>query len=259
MNEDEKDALRELTRIVADTEAEIRRLLALAAADISATLLAQPSEWQAWYLPQLEASVRRTLQAYGDTAAAAAGASQITTIAAASGAVAASLKVRAGVVLPTVSTAQLDGMRVFLTSKVRDITLTMANQVNQELGLVIIGTQSPFDAMKNVSSRLGDGIERAATIVSTEVMRAYSAGAQAQAEKYFDQFGLASWKTWRKSGKLAPRLNHAIIDGQRVRFDQPFKLNGGQVKMMYPRDPKAPAKETINCGCVALYRPADDD
>lgn len=259
MTDDEKDALREASRIVAETESEIRRLLGLAAAEVSATLAASPSEWQAWYLPQLQASIRDTLVKYGEVAASSAAAAHASAVDAAGDAVAATLRVRAGVVLPAIQTAQLDGMKTFLTSKIRDISLDLTNRVNQELGLVIIGSKSPFEAMKAVEARLGGGIDRAATIVTTEVMRAYSAGAQGQAEKYFDQFGLVSWKTWRKSGKLAPRVNHVIIDGQRRRFDQPFSLNGGLVKLMWPRDPKAPAKETINCGCVALYRPADDD
>lgn len=259
MTDDEKAALREASSLVADTEAEIRRLLELAASEVAATLAAAPSDWQAWYLPQLQASIRGTLVKYGEVAAGSASAAHARAVDAAGQAVAATLQVRAGVVLPAIQTAQLDGMRTFLTSRIRDITLDLTNRVNTELGLVIIGAKSPFDAIKAVDARLGGGIDRAATIVTTEVMRAYSAGAQGQAEKYFEQFGLVSWKTWRKSGKIAPRVNHAIIDGQRVRFDQPFKLNGGAVKMMYPRDPKAPAKETINCGCVALYRPADDD
>lgn len=259
MNADEQDALREATRIVADGETEIRRLLNLALVEVSATLAATPTEWQAWYLLQLQASIRDTLVKYGATAATAAGATQATAVAAAGDAVAAALKVRAGVVLPAIQTAQLEGMRVFLTSKVKDITLDLANKINSDLGLVIIGAKSPYEAIKSVESRLAGGIDRAATIVTTETMRAYSAGAQGQAQKYFDQFGLISWKTWRKSGKLAPRLNHVLIDGQRRRFDEPFVLNGGELKMMYPRDPKAPAKETINCGCIALYRPADDD
>lgn len=259
MTADEKDALRATTRLVADTEAEVRRLLELALAIVLSTLAKSPTEWQAWYLPQLQASISDTLTQYGSTVATAAAAAQASAATVASDSVTATLRVRAGVVLPAVQTAQLDAMKVFLTSKVKDITIDLANKVNTDLGLVIIGAQSPFQAIKSVESRLAGGIDRAATIVTTEVMRAYSAAAQAQAEKYHAQFGLVSWKTWRKSGKLAPRVNHVIIDGQRRRFDQPFSLNGGLVKLMYPRDPKAPAKETINCGCVALYRPADDD
>ncbi len=259
MNEAERDALRDATRLVADTEAEVRRLLELALAIVLATLAKAPTEWQAWYLPQLQASISDTLVQYGSTVAGVAGNAQAGAVATASDAVASTLRVRAGVLLPAVQTSQLDAMKVFMTSKVKDITVDLANKVNTDLGLVIIGAKSPYEAIASVESRLAGGIDRAATIVTTEVMRAYSAAAQAQAEKYHAQFGLVSYKTWRKSGKLAPRVNHVIIDGQRVRFDQPFKLNGGLVKMMYPRDPKAPAKETINCGCVALYRPADDD
>jgi hypothetical protein len=62
-------------------------------------------------------------------------------------------------------------------------------------------------------------------------------------------------KQWRRSGKLKPRLEHDLIDGQVRDVDKPFTVTPfGQapVQLMFPRDPKAPAKQTINCGCDSL-------
>jgi uncharacterized protein with gpF-like domain len=49
------------------------------------------------------------------------------------------------------------------------------------------------------------------------------------------------------------RPDHAKVDGQRVRMDHSFTVGG--VAMRYPRDPKGPANQVINCRCVAIYSP----
>ncbi len=60
-------------------------------------------------------------------------------------------------------------------------------------------------------------------------------------------------KIWRRSGKIHSRLAHDLTDGVRKPINEPFVINGH--KIMYPKDPKAPIEESINCGCVCLYRP----
>jgi hypothetical protein len=49
-------------------------------------------------------------------------------------------------------------------------------------------------------------------------------------------------------------LSHDAADGQIKDKAEPFVIwsKNGPVKLMHPHDPKAPAGETINCGCVAL-------
>jgi hypothetical protein len=64
-------------------------------------------------------------------------------------------------------------------------------------------------------------------------------------------------KVWRRSGKAHQRPNHALADGQRVAHDEPFTIiskDGEVIQLMYPRDPKAPVGETINCGCTRSRR-----
>ncbi len=68
-------------------------------------------------------------------------------------------------------------------------------------------------------------------------------------------------KLWRRSGKIHSRLHHDAADGQIQDVDKPFVIHAktGPVKMMHPHDPKAPAGEVINCGCISLPHMASWD
>lgn len=247
------ESLKERTRIVRETDAEIVRILELGAREIAAILAAQPTDWQRWYLPQIMTEIDRVLRERGADAGRAVAASHAAIAAAGAGLVDGAVE-RAGLrsFAPRVDDAQLRAMREFLTTKVRGITLASADAINTQLGLVTIGAASPFEAIKAVQRVLDDGTrQRATVIVHTELARGYSAASFARLAAAADAIpGLR--KLWRKSGKLHPRLEHAAIDGQTQPWDQPFLLHAGRVRMMYPHDPSAPPGETINCGCVML-------
>jgi uncharacterized protein with gpF-like domain len=141
-------------------------------------------------------------------------------------------------------------MQTFMTGRIRDISVTIANRINTELGLVLIGAQSPGDAINALTRIFGGQRERAITIVRTELGRAFSAAAQERMLAAKAQVpGLK--KQWRHSDKVHPRPMHLAIDGQIREIDEPYTLGNG-VAIMYPRDPSAPAAETINCGCESL-------
>ena len=253
-------AVRKRTAIINDTRAEVVRLLKLALERINAILIAQPSDYQQWYLPQLSREIERALADLGEASAArvsaaageawAAGQDLVDQPLAAAG-------VRIWGVVPAIDTRQLFAMRAFMTDRIKDISVQAANRINTELGLTAIGAQPVNDAVKRVAQILGESSRaRAFTIVRTELSRAYAVAAQerlAQAAKVVP--GMR--KEWRRSGKIHPRPHHYDANGQVVDYDQPFTLIGPRtiVKLMFPHDPKAPAAETINCGCVMLPRP----
>ena len=79
--------------------------------------------------------------------------------------------------------------------------------------------------------------------------RAIAAATQARQEQAAKALpGLK--KQWRPSGKIHSRPAHDAADGQVRAVDEPFLVNG--VPLLYPRDPAAPAAETVNCGCASL-------
>lgn len=246
-------ALTGRTRLINDTLAELRALLQQGEREILATLAALPSDYQAWYLPQLLTEIRRVLDGLGVQAGAVVDAGQVAAWRGGSqlvdGVLAAS---SISVALPQLDVRQLSAMRSFLTEKIKDVTLDAASLINTQLGLVTIGTQTPFDAIKAVAQILGETtLRRSTTIVATELNRAFSAASQLRMEQSA-QYVPGLQKKWIKSGKREPRPEHVAIHGQLQPVDKPFVLEGGAVKMMQPGDSTAPARHTINCGCASV-------
>ena len=71
-------AMKGRTRLINGTLEELRALLLQAERDILALLAALPSDYQAWYLPQLQAEIRRALEGLANEAAAAVDSGQVT-------------------------------------------------------------------------------------------------------------------------------------------------------------------------------------
>ena len=250
---------RALPRIQRETAAEVNRLLKQAETAIRVTLARAPSDYQLWVLPQLQTSVRAALDAFGTGAgeSLSQGASKafeagIDTVEAPLDA-ALSLDdpgFRITAILPQVDSAQLIAMRAFLTHKMTDVSASLADRINAELGLTIVGTRSTGETTTRVAALLKTGgRSRALTLIRTELGRAYSLAGQQRMEQAGELLpGLK--KQWRRSGKLRARLSHDAIDGQLRDPKAPFSVAGAS--LMFPRDPVGPAAETVNCGCQAL-------
>lgn len=244
---------RRQTRIQRDTHRELLRILKTAEARIAAILAATPSDYQAWMLPQQQAAIRQAMAEIaaqlGETIDQAALASWRAGIDLVDRPIAAGgLNITA--VLPQIDTAQLDALRAFMTERMEDVGVTLANKINAQLGLVAIGSQGVSEAITQIERLIETGgRSRATTIVRTELGRAYAVATQRRMDQAREILpGLQ--KQWRRSGKLHSRPSHDAADGQIVDADKPFIVGG--VALMHPRDPAAPAAETINCGCESL-------
>jgi hypothetical protein len=246
------DDIRARTRIVRTTEQTVRDYLAEALVRIQAILAGQPSDATRWQLSSLRVEIQRVLEQMGAQAGVAAAGQHA--VAAEAGAVMVSEALaRSGVryVVPRIDAGQLLAMREFTTSKIAGVGLAAVEKINTELGLAMIGTQSPFEAAQRITEILKEeSVNRAVRIVRTELGRAYSVAAHERMAQ-FAQVVPGLKKRWVKSGKLYPREHHAAIDGQVQAWNAPFKLAGG-VRLMYPHDPAAPASEVINCGCLSV-------
>lgn len=240
-----------------DTNAEIIRLLKIAQDQVKVILASQPTDYQLWQLPQIQRDISRVLADFGDkgSVAISSGASSSWV----AGQASVDVPIAAGGIviaaqLPRIDTQQLEALRYFMTDRIKDIGNAAINKINQELGLVVIGVNNPSDAIGRVQDVLGDiSRQRATTIVRTEVGRVFEIASHERKLQAAEMLpGLK--KQWRRSGKVHSRMSHDAIDGQIRDVNKPFVIQGksGPVKMRYPRDPKAPAGETINCGCISL-------
>jgi hypothetical protein len=247
-----REALKGRTRLINDTDAEIARILQRAADEVAGILARQPTDYQSWYLPQLQQQIKAALARWGNQGSEAIDNGLTQAWRGGSLLVDGVLEAAAvRVVLPVIDDTVLRAMRSFLTEKIRGITLEAANAINTDLGLVMIGARTPFQAVQAVQATLNESTRRrATTIVHTELARAYST-ANSKRLQQAAQHVPGMQKKWLKSGKVHPRQNHMLIHGQIRDIDKPFDLPNG-VQLMHPHDPQAPASEVINCGCVAV-------
>jgi hypothetical protein len=245
------------TAILRTTREEIIRLLKLAQEQIAVILASQPSDYQRWYLPQLQREINRVLASFGEQGAAVistaagnawqAGQELIDKPLHATG----SAQIVSG--MPRIDTQHLDAMRAFMTERIKNISLDAANRINSELGLVIIGAQSPGDAISKTRDILGDASSKRATNIVRNGLSDLFSTASFTRMKQAVAAGANIRKKWIKSGKVHSRPGHDAIHGQIVAVDEPFWVmgkDGVMHQLMHPHDPEAPLSEKINCGCV---------
>lgn len=247
------DVLKLRTQILRDTAGEITQLLKTALDDIRVLLASQPTDYERWYLPQLRREIELAMDKFERGASAAVSTGMRDGWSAGQRLVDAPIEaggVRISAVLPELDTRQLTAMRTFMVDRIGDISTTTAKRIAGQLGLVTIGAQSPSDAIGAIEDMIDGGRARAMTIVRTEVGRAFSVASNERLEQAAEKLPKLQ-KQWRRSGKIHSRFHHDSIDGQIRDVDEPFTLGNG-VHIMFPRDPSAPAGETINCGCESL-------
>lgn len=235
-----------------ETAGEATRILRAAGDMIRAELAGTASEFQAWQLPNIQGNIDKALAQIGEELAKAGAAGATKGHAIGVDLLDQPLKaggIRIAAVLPEVDVRQLMAIRTFLTDRLRNVTAEVAGKVRSQIGLAMVGAQTPGQAVSAVAGLVEGGRGRAITIVRTEMGRAFSVATQerqSQAATYLP--GLK--KQWRRSGKVHSRMSHDLADGQIVAVDEPFTI--GSHKLMFPRDPAAPASETVNCGCNSL-------
>jgi Phage Mu protein F like protein len=99
---------------------------------------------------------------------------------------------------------------------------------------------------------------RAETIARTEGLRAASEGLQegfTQAVANGDLAHTDIIRTWVTRHDGRSRQSHLDMHGQKRGLTEPFRSGLGNF-LMQPRDPSAPAEDSINCRCRLTYRMA---
>lgn len=129
--------------------------------------------------------------------------------------------------------------------------------VNQALET---GEPIPADIRKQMINALTSKTEmkRAETVGRTETMTTLHAS-QREAYQQAINNGYARpeeiEREWSATSQSKPtRVSHQELDGQKVKFDEPYISPVTGAKLMYPGDPNAPAEEIINCRCWEMFR-----
>ena len=122
------------------------------------------------------------------------------------------------------------------------------------------GEPIPADIRQQMINALTSRTEmkRAETVGRTETMTTLHASQREAYQQAIDK-GLARpeeiEREWSATSKSKPtRESHIAMDGQKVKFDEPYVSPVTGARLMYPGDPNAPAEEIINCRCWEMFR-----
>lgn len=253
-----RERLAERAKLLLTGQAQVLQTLADARAQILGVLAGMPSDWQQWQLQRLLGQIEDILQASTGRAGTAfdlrmqdgwrQGEDLVDKPLGAAGH---AVEMR----LAALDVGVLKQMQAFGRLRLKDVGTEATSKIGRQLGLVTIGTQTPFEAIKAVQSILGAETDRrATTIVHTSVSQVFAVAGKerlAQAAPLVPGLG----KQWRRSGKIHSRWTHDLMDGQVVDAGKDFKVpnpSGGFDMMACPHDPKAPAEQVINCGCISI-------
>jgi hypothetical protein len=120
------------------------------------------------------------------------------------------------------------------------------------------GKPLPLEIVNRITGRYADGLLklRGDTIALHETFEALGASKDIAFQQQIEKGNVQAQhvtKTWRHTPQERPRVQHVQMNGQKVRFDQPFTAPDGTM-IQYPHAPGVPARHTLFCKCFAEYK-----
>jgi HK97 family phage portal protein len=110
-----------------------------------------------------------------------------------------------------------------------------------------------IEEIKRAVADRQDALDRWVAQVAPRVARAAVQGARkAMMDRVPDSVGQS---VWRSTDDHRTRPSHVAADGQVAKRGHAFVIGGA--RMMFPGDPRAPAREWANCRCWLVFRRAD--
>lgn len=157
------------------------------------------------------------------------------------------------------SQAQVNTLLDYNAAMIRSVPADAVRKIDTQIRIAALGEGSTFQAMKNITRIMGlpkkasdptKGIAyEAERIFRTETNRAFNLANHSQQQANLEIIpGLM--KQWVATGDSRTRLEHLKAHGQTVPVDKKFVVWGEE--MDYPGDPKASAKNTIDCRCRSV-------
>ena len=123
-------------------------------------------------------------------------------------------------------------------------------KLNRQITLGIIEGES----LDKIATRLGDALatqnfNKMRTFARTAMTGAQNSGRQTTLENA-KGLGIKLKKEWMATLDNHTRINHILLDGQKVNTDDDFEVDG--LKIRYPGDPQAVPAMTYNCRCTMV-------
>ena len=154
----------------------------------------------------------------------------------------------------------------FQADLIQGLTEEARHRVSQAIRLGALEGKSPFEVMQAVGRSLrspgafASVAARAEAITRTELGRLQSIAAAATLVET-KQLVPELLKQWRHSGAIDFRVTHKLADGETREVEDDFEIAPApgrpRERLRYPRDPRASAANTVNCGCLVLPFKAD--
>lgn len=139
--------------------------------------------------------------------------------------------------------------KVGFLARNKELHQVLLRQLRENITQSFILGESYRTAAKRIKNRMDVGASRALTIARTEMHRVRHQaqyGSMLEGEKR----GITLSRTWLSAVDSRTRHSHAMADGQTVKLDKPYEVNGE--KLMYPGDPAGSPENIINCRCTEL-------
>ena len=123
-------------------------------------------------------------------------------------------------------------------------------QISASVTSSILQGKSIPGIAKDLQTRMSDMNKSSAVRTArTAITGAQNAG---RMDSYVsaEKMGIKLKKSWLATIDGRTRHEHALLDGQTVDTDKPFKVDG--YELMFPGDPSGPAHLTYNCRCTLI-------
>jgi hypothetical protein len=256
-----KELLRQRdAKILSGTE-YVQRLLDEVKKETIANLAATPADsYSAFSMRQSLASIERYLSSFESAASRELSSGISTTWDMGSDLLPATLQVsgQSGVYLGMnqLSANTIETLKEFTFGRVTNLSNDLFGRIKAELTMGILGQKTPQQVAGEIAGTLnGPSIfktiaERAEVITGLEMGRAYSIATQMSMESAAETLPELQ-KLWLHAGHpRMPRQVHLLMHGQIRKMQAPFYQTPAGEPVLYPRDPQAPIKEVIRCGCT---------
>jgi hypothetical protein len=164
---------------------------------------------------------------------------------------------------PMLGRRQIEAAQGFQARLITNATEGAIGDISTTLRTGLLRGDAWPDIMKRVAPKLtepgpfGSLAARAEAITRTELGRIQALGTQAGLEQ-MKRLVPDVQKEWRHSRNTGPkaRLGHMDAEGQIRDVDAAFRVRPGPgypyEELMYPRDPVADPRNSVNCGCVSV-------